>query len=103
MAFNKVDHQRDMQQRRSDAHSSNKTMMWVVGALAVLAFIGVLFYAVSNMDPQTASTSPAVTTGSSPTTVTHSSRDEPRTPAANEPTTPTPTPAPMAPKTPPSR
>jgi hypothetical protein len=110
MTFNDdqdTNRQRSMQPGRKDATSSNKTMLWVVGAAALVLIAGFMFFFPTSdrlklvQSPSTA-TAPA-STGSSSTKLTHPGGDEPRTPAAVEPATPTPTPAPMAPKTPPSR
>jgi hypothetical protein len=57
--------------------------MWVVGALAILAILGVLIYALSNTGTQTASTTPPATTGAGPTTTGTGKASQPATPLPN--------------------
>jgi hypothetical protein len=75
-----------------DTAAANNTTMWVVGALAMLAIIAVLIYAIANTGTQTASTTPGATTGGAPTTAG----------ADNSPQPSTTLPTPRAPAAPPS-
>ena len=110
MTFNDdqdTNRQRGTQLRRNDDTSSNKTMMWVVGAAVIVLIAAYMFFFPTRdrlklVGSWSTATAPA-TTGSSSTKLTHPGGNEPRTPSAIEPATPTPTPAPMAPTTPPSR
>ena len=54
--------------RTYDDSGASNTSMWVVGALAMFAILGVLVYAIANTGPQTTSTPPTATTGAGPTT-----------------------------------
>jgi hypothetical protein len=47
---------------------AHNTSLWVVGALAMLAILGVLIYAIANTGTQTASNTPGATTGTGPST-----------------------------------
>jgi hypothetical protein len=75
-----------------DTAASNHTTMWVVGALAMLAIIGVLIYAIANTGPQTASTTPGVTTGTGPSAAGSQDPSQGTTTPPNQmaPTTPAP-------------
>jgi hypothetical protein len=57
--------------------------MWVVGALAMLAIIAVLIYAIANTGTQTASTTPGATSGAGPTTAGTENPPQPTTTSPN--------------------
>jgi hypothetical protein len=84
--------------------SKNNSTASLLGITAVFVLLGCggIYYAMSGSGMQTKATTPVVRVDTSIATARPDLPSE-RSPAANEPITPTPTPAPRAPKTPPSR